>query len=235
MSDLPTLPEAVDRLSLSALETRYGIKTGALYERFKVLGIQRKGSGRPAYLSREQTALMDALHLHLRQGGRFADFPHKVQQHAGEQAEVQQHAGERVEVQQNSGERAHDLEPALPGQPLRALSASVSTFLRADVLAVVSGVLIKVGSTIFPPPLAPAKRGLELAYLRELEEAYRSGWLLSTANLANLLGLSSQTVASYGHNFEDAGFTFSRVGKRKGGQLAWQVGKPNSVAVTPLD
>ena len=78
MSDLPTLPEAVDRLSLSELETRYGIKTGALYERFKVLGIERKGSGRPAYLSREQTALMDALHLHLLQGGRFADFPHKV-------------------------------------------------------------------------------------------------------------------------------------------------------------
>ena len=235
MSDLPTLPEAVDRLSLSALETRYGIKTGALYERFKVLGIQRKGSGRPAYLSREQTALMDALHLHLRQGGRFADFPHTVQQSSGEQAEVQQHAGERVEVQQNSGERSHDLEPALPGQPLRALSANVATFLRADVLAVVSGVLIKVGSAIFPPPLPPAKRGLELAYLRELEEAYRSGWLLSTANLANLLGLSSQTVASYGHNFEDAGFTFSRVGKRKGGQLAWQVGKLNQVDVTPLD
>lgn len=225
MSDLPTLPEAVDRLSLSELETRYGIKTGALYERFKVLGLERKGSGRPAYLSREQTARMDALHLHLRQGGRFADFPHKVQQNSGE----------RAELQQNSGERASDLEQEQPSQPLRALSASVSTLLRADVLAVVSGALIKVGSAIFPPPLPPAKRGLELAYLRELEEAYRSGWLLSTANLANLLGLSSQTVASYGHNFEDAGFTFKRVGKRKGGQLAWQVGKLNPVDVTPLD
>jgi len=79
MDALPALPEHVDRLSLSALETRYGIKTGALYERFKVLGLERKGSGRPAYLSREPIALMDALHLHLRQGGRFDDFPHKVQ------------------------------------------------------------------------------------------------------------------------------------------------------------
>ncbi len=229
MSDLPILPETVDRLSLSELETRYGIKTGALYERFKVLGIERKGSGRPAYLAREQTALMDALHLHLRQGGRFADFPHKVQQNSGERVEVQQNSGERT------GERSYDPEQALPGQPLRALSASVATFLRADVLAVVSGVLIKVGSAIFPPPLPPAKRGLELAYLRELEEAYRGHWQLSSENLANLLGLTSKTVTHYGDHFEDAGFTFSRVGKRKGGQLAWQVGKLNQVEVTPLD
>jgi len=229
MSDLPILPETVDSLSLSELETRYGIKTGALYERFKVLGIERKGSGRPAYLAREQTALMDALHLHLRQGGRFADFPHKVQQNSGERVEVQQNSGERT------GERSYDPEQALPGQPLRALSASVATFLRADVLAVVSGVLIKVGSAIFPPPLPPAKRGLELAYLRELEEAYRGHWQLSSENLANLLGLTSKTVTHYGDHCEDAGFTFSRVGKRKGGQLAWQVGKLNQVEVTPLD
>jgi len=74
-----------------------------------------------------------------------------------------------------------------------------------------------------------------MAYRRELEEAYRSGWLLSTANLANLLGLSRQTVASYGQHFEAAGFTFRRVGKRKGGQLAWQVGKPYQAETLPLD
>ena len=99
----------------------------------------------------------------------------------------------------------------------------------------VTGVLINVGHAILPPPLPPAKRGLELVYRRELEEAYRSGWLLSTANLANLLGLSRQTVASYGQHFEAAGFTFRRVGKRKGGQLAWQVGKPYQAETLPLD
>jgi hypothetical protein len=67
-----------------------------------------------------------------------------------------------------------------------------------------------------------------LSYLRELEEAYSQGWLLSTSELADLLGLTSGTITDYGEEFSDAGFTFTRAGKRKGGEIAWRVGKPKS-------
>ena len=78
---------------------------------------------------------------------------------------------------------------------------------------------------IFPPPLPPARKGLELAAYRELAEAAKEEYQLSTTNVANLLGLKPSTIAGYGNQFEDAGFVFTRVGWRKGGQIAWRVSK----------
>ena len=68
-----------------------------------------------------------------------------------------------------------------------------------------------------------------LSYLRDLEEAYEKGWLLSTSELANLLKLSPKTIVSYGDSFEEAGFLFTRCGKRKRGEIAWMVGKAEEV------
>jgi hypothetical protein len=64
-----------------------------------------------------------------------------------------------------------------------------------------------------------------LDYLQALESAYEKGWLLSTSELADLLKLSPKTIASYGLSFEDAGFVFTRCGKRKKGEIAWRVEK----------
>jgi DNA-binding Lrp family transcriptional regulator len=74
--------------------------------------------------------------------------------------------------------------------------------------------------------LAPSS---PLDYLRDLEEAYEKGWLLSTSELANLLKLSPKTIASYGESFEEAGFVFTRYGKRKKGEIAWIIGKAEEV------
>ncbi len=67
--------------------------------------------------------------------------------------------------------------------------------------------------------------GSRLSYLRELEEAYEKGWLLSTSEIADLLSLSPKTIIRYGQEFLDAGFIFTRVGTRKGGEIAWAISK----------
>ena len=61
--------------------------------------------------------------------------------------------------------------------------------------------------------------------MRELEEAYQNQWLLSTSELADLLGLTKKTVTNYGQEFSDAGFVFARAGVRKGGEIAWAIDK----------
>jgi hypothetical protein len=66
-----------------------------------------------------------------------------------------------------------------------------------------------------------------LTYLKELEEAYQNSWLLSTSEVSDLLGLTPKTIANYGQEFSDAGFTFTRVGTRKGGEIAWSIDKQN--------
>lgn len=80
--------------------------------------------------------------------------------------------------------------------------------------------------------LLPSHGG-QLAYLRELEEAYEKGWLLSTSELAGLLELSPRTIASYGQEFEDAGFVFTRAGTRKKGEIAWEIDKSSNIGKEP--
>jgi len=61
--------------------------------------------------------------------------------------------------------------------------------------------------------------------LRSLEEACDRGWLLSTSQLAPLLGLKSLN----GKEFCRYGFRFTRVG-RNGSESAWRVGKGSTVS-----
>lgn len=63
-----------------------------------------------------------------------------------------------------------------------------------------------------------------LVNLRSLEEACDRGWLLSTSQLAGLLGLKSLN----GKEFSRFGFRFTRVG-RNGVESAWRVGKLDKV------
>ena len=84
------------------------------------------------------------------------------------------------------------------------------------------GVIETVVQKLIPNNKSP------LAYLRDLEEAHQNGWLLSTSELAKLLGLSPKTIAGYGQEFSDAGFIFTRAGTRKGGEIAWSIEKEDS-------
>lgn len=94
-----------------------------------------------------------------------------------------------------------------------------------------AGALVTLVETIVKRLLP--KSGSRLSYLRELEEAYENGWLLSTSEVADLLGLSPPTVASYGREFADAGFVFTRAGTRKRGEIAWAIDKSAAVGGMP--
>ena len=88
--------------------------------------------------------------------------------------------------------------------------------------AVIEEIVQSVFTRVAPQP---AQAGIRLAHLRELEEAYEKKWILSTSELADLLGLSANTVRGYGDQFEEAGFVFNRVGTRSRGEVAWRVEK----------
>ena len=62
-----------------------------------------------------------------------------------------------------------------------------------------------------------------LANLKALQEACDKGWLLSTSQLAPLVGISRKELASRA-KWERFGFTFSKSGKN-GAEIAWKVSK----------
>ncbi len=191
---------SVDLIPLSQLPSRYGIARSNLYTRLKDLKIESVKQGRQAFISMTSLQLLDGLHAHLQQGGTTAEFIQLIQQ------SDQNH--QLVEIPHNSSSIFHSYSAEYSSETTISLNPTA---------------LVGVIETVVKN-LIPSSRN-RLNYLRELEEAYQNQWLLSTSELADLLGLNQKTITNYGQEFSDAGFIFERAGIRKGGEIAWSVDK----------
>jgi len=189
---------SVDLIPLSQLPSRYGIARSNLYTRLKDLKIESVKQGRKAFVTATSLQLLDGLHAHLERGGNTPEFLKKLQENHNH----------LVIIPANSLENTNYFEPEYSGEPTIALNPTA-------LVGVIETVVKK---------LIPTSRS-RLTYMRELEEAYQNQWLLSTSELADLLGLTKKTVTNYGQEFSDAGFVFERAGIRKGGEIAWAIDK----------
>lgn len=64
---------------------------------------------------------------------------------------------------------------------------------------------------------------MSLQNLHDLESAYSHDWILSTKQVAELLGISPKVI-SRSESLERHGFTFTRDGE-VGTEIGWRVGK----------
>lgn len=85
--------------------------------------------------------------------------------------------------------------------------------------------LLTLMNRMLPWLTPPAPAPDPLGYFDKLEQACRNQWLLSTSEVASLLGMSATEIQRYGDRFCEAGFVFIRAGYRAGGELAWKVSK----------
>ena len=192
---------AVDLIPLTQLPSRYDIARSNLYNRLKDLKIEPTKQGRKAFVNEKELKLLDELHAHLSQGGVTSDF---IKQQDNQSHQLVTDSNSEVEPSHSVSIQSQS-EPTITLQPTALISV---------VEAVVKRFIPSSNS--------------RLTYLRELEEAYQNGWLLSTSEVANLLGLAQKTITSYGQEFSDAGFVFTRVGMRKRGEIAWAIDKQAS-------
>lgn len=187
-------------LTIKDFEQRYKLTRSNIYNRIN--GLKEKGyqlepmkQGARSIFSAEQGAIMDRLHNHLLAGndiGSFPDSDGRVQMsHPVERPTG--HLVERPTMQQDS------------------LDRSPATLGIASLVEAIAGKLAEVIPTPQPDPLAD---------LRLIQEACDQQWLLSTSQIAPLLGVKSLSGAS----FERYGFTFTRAG-RNGAESAWKISK----------
>lgn len=189
---------SIDLIPLSQLPSRYGIARSNLYTRLKDLKIESVKQGRKAFVTATSLELLDGLHAHLEQGGTTSEFIKKLQEYNNQ----------IISIPHNSSSVSPSWDAEYPEEPTVSLNPSA-------LVGVIETVVKK---------LIPTSRN-RLNYLRELEEAYQHQWLLSTSELADLLGLNQKTITNYGQEFSDAGFLFERSGIRKGGEIAWSIDK----------
>ncbi|MEM9276608.1 MAG: hypothetical protein AAGA80_27250 [Cyanobacteria bacterium P01_F01_bin.143] len=189
---------SIDLIPLSQLPSRYGIARSNLYTRLKDLKIESVKQGRKAFVTAASLQLLDGLHAHLERGGNTSEFIKKLKENHNH----------LVTIPNSSLEGPNYFEPEYSSEPTIALNPTA-------LVGVIETVVRK---------LIPTSQS-RLTYMRELEEAYQNQWLLSTSELADLLGLTKKTVTNYGQEFSDAGFVFARAGVRKGGEIAWAIDK----------
>jgi DNA-binding Lrp family transcriptional regulator len=192
----------VDLIPLSQLSERYAIARSNLYNRLKDLKIESIKQGKKAFITGSQLQILDGLDAHLQQGGTTAEYMAKLSS-----------SQSLTTVPTSQTEIYHPQSTEIVSEPTFTIQPSV---------------LVGAIETVIKR-LIPINKS-RLSYLRDLEEAYEKGWLLSTSEIADLLGLSPKTIANYGQEFTDAGFIFARVGMRKGGEIAWSVDKETSWA-----
>lgn len=192
---------SIDLVPLAQLPSRYGIARSNLYNRIKDLKIESVKQGRRAFVTAAQLELLDGLHAHLERGGTTFGFIQLLKKRGHQLT----HVTTTDSSISYSVERTEDTEPIISLNPTALV-----------------GVIETVVKRLVPQSTS------SLSYLKELESAYQNGWLLSTSEVSDLLGFTPKTIASYGEEFSDAGFTFTRAGTRKGGEIAWSIDKQST-------
>lgn len=178
----------------------------------RIAGLKQKGydlepekqNGRNIY-SADQIALMDRLDAHLKAGHPIATFP-AVSQDSLPSSYRTQDISSEIAVSQDRLQLSHRTQDNRSDK--MAGAASLIDAIAGKVVEIIS---LNQAGLVAPDPLAN---------LRMLQEACDRGWLLSTSQLAPLLGVKGLN----GRTIERFGFTFTRVG-RNGIESAWKVGR----------
>ncbi|MCS7293621.1 MAG: hypothetical protein RMI89_11760 [Gloeomargarita sp. SKYBB_i_bin120] len=202
----PESDTQIDSFPVELLEDRYQVGHNALYNRLKGLGIKPFKVSRRAYITAQELERLDRLHEFLQQGGTINDF---LAQDPNPPADL---SINRSEVPVNLTHLIGTVADAVAGAVVSSMRSTAGVI--ADAVA---QRLAQLKTTSDP-----------LEYLRTLEEAYRNGWILSTSEVAYLLRVAPRTITEHGEQFEDSGFIFRRVGKKRG-EVAWRVAKPGDL------
>ncbi|NJL85885.1 MAG: hypothetical protein HC886_07755 [Leptolyngbyaceae cyanobacterium SM1_1_3] len=99
-------------------------------------------------------------------------------------------------------------------------SSGLSTIQPNDIIDLVSKIAAEMAAR-----LQPSQNVNPLDYYQVLEQASACGWKLKTSEVAALLGMKDSEVTQHGDRFSEAGFVFTRSGRRSGGEAAWRVSK----------
>jgi biotin operon repressor len=201
------MPTEIDSLTIKDLESRYGVARSNIYNRID--GLKKKGyamepekQGGKSVFNADQIALMDALDASLKDGQSIADFPSTTGR------------SDLSYVSQDKSKVSHRTQDS------KAEGTSIMLFA-----GVIDAIAEKVADIISIRQAQPIEVKLPelpttdlLSNLRSIQEACDRGWLLSTSQLASLLGVKTLS----GKTIQRFGFTFTRVG-RNGAESAWKV------------
>ena len=186
-------PTEIDSLPVSSLPDRYGVARSQIYNRLNKLNLQTQKRGNKAYVNAQQIAQLDQIHQLITQGLSLDEAV----------AQMQSHSDGPITPQDSPMRQSHET----PQDSLMRQSYDLTGQLD------LRGLLAAIATIQQPPSADP------LAMFRQLEEIAQHNWLLSTSQLADIIGVKPK-----GESCDRFGFRFTRSGKN-GSETAWKVEK----------
>lgn len=169
----------LDSFPVANLPDRYHVARSNIYNRLKGLAIKPEKLNDQAILNADQLALMDALDLHLKAGGKISTF---------EQSDSPLSPVGQIEKSYRTRDKI-----AIAKQPTQLIALSPEQ-------------LIELATAIAPVPPAPISDPFE--NLEQIERLYRNGWRVSSSQLAPLLNrqsLPGKRFQMFGYRFIPTG------------------------------
>jgi hypothetical protein len=196
----------IDNYPVADLPSRFDLGKQAVYNRLEALGIKPTKVGKRSYISAIQLHTLDRIHAHINQGGSIADFQ-------SPDLEISP-----LDTMDKSTGRLTSAENNQETSPLDTMDKStviVENNLEVLVNLIAGAVSQTIASTV--------QQRSPLWYMSELERAEAQGWMLTTAEIQQLIGVKP-TAATGTSTYQRGSFTFTKAGKI-GSQTAWRVTK----------
>ena len=185
----------IDNFPVSQLQSRFSLGKQAVYNRLQQLGIKPFKEGNRSYITADQLQLLDQLHEHINQGGTMAEF---------KKSSTVDKAQSPVDIVESPVDIVET-----------GMTKSAANNLELMVQVVSTGVEKAIASSV------QAKS--PLWYMGELKRATDEGWLLTTKEVQELIGVKPRTTKG-SNTYTRGSFSFVKSGKI-GGQTAWKVVK----------
>lgn len=200
----------IDNYPVADLPSRFDLGKQAVYNRLEALDIKPTKVGKRSYISATQLQTLDRIHAHINQGGSMADFQSPLQ---SPDLEISS-----LDAMNKTSGRLTSAENSLDTSPLDTMDKSsgiVENNLEVLVNLIAGAVSQTIASTV--------QQRSPLWYMSELERAEAQGWMLTTAEIQQLIGVKP-TAATGTSTYQRGSFTFTKAGKI-GSQTAWRVTK----------
>lgn len=212
----------IDNYPVADLPSRYELGKQQVYNRFVALGIKPSKIGKRAYITNAQLQSLDLLHAHISQGGLMSNFDFPTQPPDAENSPVDaldKTTGYLTSSQHSPKTRPLDTIDTTSGRLTKSVTSPLdkTTGIVENNLEALVNLIAAVSQTIATtiPTRSP------IWYLSELEQAEKKGWMMTTSEIQQLIGVRPSTK---GTTYQRGNFTFTKIGKI-GAQTAWKVSK----------
>ncbi len=202
----------MEKYSIKDLQQRYGLKTRqSVYDRLNAIKAEVLKEGNKSYVTEDAITILDQLQEHLKLGGSIKTFTPTVITTVHPQTDSVDSSLDNSIVNSKTDSVNSQLDSSTVNSKTDSVSSQLDSQENYVQLDLFEEIVLKVVEKVVPSN--------PISHWEKLDQAVERGYILSTSEVAELLGTKPK-----GKEWTRGAFKFIRRGKI-GNQSGWQVTK----------